>query len=78
MLKRIRKAVIAGLVSGLGALGIDVSQLGELEYWQPIALAVITGFITYWSKANEPGTLTRRPVSGTSRYTPLEDSDDER
>lgn len=73
MLTRIRKAIVAGLISGLGALGIDVSQLGELAFWQPIVLAVITGFITYWSKANAPGTLLHEQTT----YRPLATGDDE-
>lgn len=57
MLARIRKAVWAGISSGLAALGIDLTGIGTLEWWQPIIVAVLTGFVTYWAKANEPGTL---------------------
>jgi hypothetical protein len=61
MLARIRKALWAGVTSGVGVLGIDLTGIGTLEWWQPLAVAFITGFVTYWAKPNEPGTLLHAP-----------------
>ena len=57
MLSRIRKALVAGLTAGLATLGVDLSDVATVEWWTPIALAAITGFVTYWTPSNEPGTL---------------------
>lgn len=64
MLSRIRKALAAGLTSGLATLGIDLTGIGTLAWWQPIVLGFLAGFITYWTKANEPGTLLNSANSG--------------
>lgn len=66
MYARIRKAFWAAFTSGLGTVGIDVSQVGNVEWWTPFVVAFLTGFVTYWVPRNEPGTFTQAHVEDSN------------
>lgn len=69
---RVRKAIIAALISESGVLASMGVDYDNPQWWlATVLIPFVSAFVTYWTP-NKPGTLTR-----AATLRPVEDSNGE-